>query len=210
MNSLLHSIVLFGLASITALNAMAVELAADQSANSAPTAAKAVAEIQSDLDGIVPLMTKAESLETVLVAFSRIGASLAVFEMRFGVRPEEVAGWDKIQSTAKTLRPRFTKLAKGGIYFNQDSAATAECMLLELSGSPKKALSKLSQIQPGGGCGNWIAIVMMEVADRQSGIYQRMGDYPAALKCMETSVGYGGLSLYAPNPDLTLVRHASY
>jgi tetratricopeptide (TPR) repeat protein len=181
--------------------------AAAEAARESHPAEEEVRRIQADLAQADELTRTAPSLEAALVAFSRIGASLDVFEMRYGVRPADVAGWGEVQKSAEALLPRFRRLAQGGVYFDQDSAATANAILLELAGEPEKAIAALGRIKPGGGCGNWVATVMMAVAERQSGISQRMGDYPAALDHLDAARSHGELSLYHPNADLQLVRY---
>jgi len=138
-------------------------------------------EVRRILEQSVRGLDELESLERVLVDFTTIRASLGLFELRFGVQPDEVEAWSEIEESAKSLLAEFKRRSEKGLYFNRDSARMAYCVLLELGGQREEALDELKAIVPGGDCGNWHATVEMSAARQKSGLYQRMGRYVEAL-----------------------------
>ncbi len=175
------------------------------------------ATAQTPVDGIRHLLVGLEhaekasgekdSLEGCLVALASLGSDLDTFELRYGVQPGAAPGWGEVKLRAAALLSALEAQPKDDVYFNRDSADTGICVLLELSGREQEALSRLDLIEPGGGCGNWMATVMQAVERRKAGIYQRKHDYKTALVHEEAARAQEGLSLYRPAPDLDGVRY---
>ena len=165
-------------------------------------------EIRTIFDQSVRQADNRESLEGILVDFTIIRSRLDIFEMRFGLQPNTVKGWEDIEKNAKALLPTFKRLSEEGLYFDRDSAKIAYSVLLELSGKAEEALEELNAVIPGGGCGNWHATVEMSLARQKSGIYERMGKYADALNAQEEAMKAIGLSLYCPSGDILYTRYA--
>jgi tetratricopeptide (TPR) repeat protein len=185
-----------------------VVLAAAESPRETNTPQGEIASLREDLQKAIGALDSEVSLEGALVGFSAIQSRLDMFELRFGVPPQDIKGWADLRSEARRGLRKAETVGRPEPYFNADSAEVARCILLELSGNSRAALRRLESISPGGACGNWAATVTMATLRQRSGIYQRTGNYKKALQTQEQAALLVGTTLYFPEAESFWVRYA--
>jgi tetratricopeptide (TPR) repeat protein len=168
-----------------------------------------VAATALTLRSVASALDDPQSLERALAELAELTARYDLFALRFGVQPQQVAGWSSVCKQAETMLAHRALHRTGDVYFNQDSASVGYVALLQLAGRFDEALARLAKVQPGGGCGNWMATVWLVVHQRRSALYEQAGRLAEALAEQRSAVSCADLSLYSLAEDVMYVRLAA-